>query len=47
MVDSAVGQLGGLDVLVNNAGVFTSHPITEVSYERLAGALARRPWAST
>ncbi|MEO7260636.1 MAG: SDR family oxidoreductase [Jatrophihabitantaceae bacterium] len=32
-VDSAVGQLGGLDILVNDAGVFTLHPITEVSYE--------------
>jgi NAD(P)-dependent dehydrogenase (short-subunit alcohol dehydrogenase family) len=32
MTDSAVGQLGGLDVLVNNAGIFTAHPITEVSY---------------
>jgi 3-oxoacyl-[acyl-carrier protein] reductase len=34
MVDQAHGELGGLDVLVNNAGVFTPHPITEVSYER-------------
>ena len=31
-VDAACAALGGLDVLVNNAGVFTPHPITEVSY---------------
>ena len=34
MTDEAAGLLGGLDVLVNNAGVFTPHPVTEVSYER-------------
>jgi NAD(P)-dependent dehydrogenase (short-subunit alcohol dehydrogenase family) len=32
-VDQACATLGGLDVLVNNAGVFTPHPITGVSYE--------------
>jgi NAD(P)-dependent dehydrogenase (short-subunit alcohol dehydrogenase family) len=34
MVDGAARSLGGLDVLVNNAGVFTPHRITEVSYEQ-------------
>jgi len=32
MVDEAAAALGGIDVLVNNAGVFTAHPITQVSY---------------
>jgi 3-oxoacyl-[acyl-carrier protein] reductase len=33
MVDAAAAALGGLDVLVNNAGVFVAHPLDEVSYE--------------
>jgi 3-oxoacyl-[acyl-carrier protein] reductase len=38
MVDGAHDALGGLDVLVNNAGVFTPHPIADVSYEQWQAA---------
>jgi 3-oxoacyl-[acyl-carrier protein] reductase len=38
MVDGAHHALGGLDVLVNNAGVFTPHPIADVSYEQWQAA---------
>jgi NAD(P)-dependent dehydrogenase (short-subunit alcohol dehydrogenase family) len=34
MVGQAIEALGGLDVLVNNAGVFIPHPITGTSYEQ-------------
>jgi 3-oxoacyl-[acyl-carrier protein] reductase len=34
MVEAAVASLGGLDVVVNNAGIYVWHPITEVSYEQ-------------
>src|SRR3712207_8284649 len=41
MVDEAAAALGGLDVLVNNAGVFTAHPPLSVSYEEWQAAWSR------
>jgi NAD(P)-dependent dehydrogenase (short-subunit alcohol dehydrogenase family) len=32
MVDSVIEEMGGLHILVNNAGVYEEHPISEVSY---------------
>ena len=34
MIDQAHADLGGLDVLVNNAGVYLPHPVTDVSYQQ-------------
>jgi 3-oxoacyl-[acyl-carrier protein] reductase len=42
MVNAAAVGLGGLDVLVNNAGVFIAHPLTETSYEDW-----QRAWRTT
>ena len=41
MVDGAADGLGRLDVLVNNAGVFTAHPPLTTSYEAWQAAWSR------
>jgi 3-oxoacyl-[acyl-carrier protein] reductase len=38
MVDAAASALGQIDVLVNNAGIYQPHPITEVSYAQWQAA---------
>jgi NAD(P)-dependent dehydrogenase (short-subunit alcohol dehydrogenase family) len=42
MVDDAAGRLHGLDVLVNNAGIYVDHPVLESTYEEWQAA-----WRST
>ena len=47
MVDEAAAALGGLDVLVNNAGVFAHHPIADDDLRGMAARVGGRRSAST
>jgi 3-oxoacyl-[acyl-carrier protein] reductase len=41
LVDDVVREMGGIDVLVNNAAIFEAHPIPEVDYEGWQDAWSR------
>lgn len=33
MVDAVAAEMGAVDILINNAGVYTEHPVASVSYD--------------
>jgi NAD(P)-dependent dehydrogenase (short-subunit alcohol dehydrogenase family) len=41
LVDDVVGEMGGIDVPVNNAAIFEAHPLPEVDYEGWQDAWSR------
>lgn len=41
MVETVTREMGGLNVLVNNAGIFEEHPLPDVSYEAWQATIER------
>ncbi len=41
MVSQAIDDLGGLDIVVNNAGIWVDHPLEELDYDQWQGAWRR------
>lgn len=41
MVETVVREMGGLHILVNNAGIFEEHPLPDVSYEQWQATVQR------
>ncbi len=42
LVDAVAAEMGSIDILINNAGVYTEHPIASVSYDEW-----QRQWTET